>query len=160
MPEGVLVVALGQRFGGDDAVGLAVGERLRGAPGVVVVEARDAADLIEAIEAGGDVIVVDAVRCAGEPGTVRVLLPEDLGREASVSSHGLDVAGAIALARALRPDAPAPRVRIVGVTIAGSDPFREGMSPAVAAAVEPAVQVVLRMTESPVAKELPGVIAE
>jgi hydrogenase maturation protease len=146
-----VVVALGRRFAGDDAVGPAVADRLRGTAGLTVIEALDAASLALAVAAGGDVIVVDALVAPGEPGTVRVLGPEDLGRDAtaSLSSHGLDVAGALALGRALHRGADPPRVRIVGVTVAKPDPLAEAMSPAVAAAVGRAVQEVLTLVGEP-----------
>lgn len=142
------VIALGQRFAGDDAVGLLVGDRLRGAPGIDVVEARDAIDLVEALGAGGEVIVVDAVRAPGEPGSVRVLAPEDLGQEVlpALSSHGLDVADAVALARSLHADTRPSRIRIVGVIAARTERFQEGLSPALAGSVDRAVAIVRAMS--------------
>lgn len=144
------VVALGQRFAGDDAVGLAVAAELR-ARGVPVREIADATGIVEALADGSDVILIDALLGAGEPGRVRVLSPEDLGRErlAAVSSHGLDVPAAAALARALYPGAG--RLSVVAVQIARAEPFAATLSPAVAAAVGAAAEAVtalLRGVES------------
>ena len=150
MSRSPTLVALGQRFAGDDAVGLAVADRLRAA-GVLVVEARDAADLVEALGAGGEVILVDALRGPGAPGSVRVIAPEDVDRDgaAAISSHGLDVPGAVALAAALHPGAPPPRLCIVGVVVGAVERFSPGLSPPVAAAVERAAEAVLELCGSP-----------
>jgi hydrogenase maturation protease len=143
------VIGLGQRYGGDDAVGLAVVARLRalGCPdGVELVEAPDAAHLVAALETPGRAIIVDALLGPGEPGRIHVITPGDLdaGGLSAVSTHGLDVPGAIALAAALYPSR-ARAVHIVGVEIARATRFREGMSPEVAAAVDGAVAAVLAL---------------
>ncbi len=137
------MIALGQRLAGDDAVGLAVAEalRVRGVP-VEVIE--DPAGIVDAL-AGGDVILVDAIVGAGEPGGVRVLAPEDLGRGgiAAVSRHGLDVRGAAELSRVLYPGAG--RLQVVGVQIAGAERFVTGLSPPVSAAVGAAAEAVIAL---------------
>jgi hydrogenase maturation protease len=140
------VIALGQRLAGDDAAGLAVADRLR-ARGLDPIEVASAADLVTALEAPGDVVLVDAV--LGEPaGSVLVLAPDDLagGGLAAVSSHGIDVPSAIALASMLYPG---PRsVRVVGVVIGRAPRFTEGLSPEVAAGVEVATDRVIAIAGS------------
>jgi hydrogenase maturation protease len=55
-----------------------------------------------------------------------------------VSTHGLGVAQAIELARAVAPDGITPSIRIVGITIDRPLRYVQALSPPVAAAVAPA----------------------
>jgi hydrogenase maturation protease len=136
------IVALGQRFAGDDAAGLAVADHLRAA-GLPVLEVTSAVDLVSALDPPGDVILVDAVR-GDAPGRVVELDPEALagGGLAAVSSHGLDVPAAIALAAVLHGPS---RVRVVGIVIGPAPRFTEGLSAEVAAAVPLAAAAVRRL---------------
>jgi hydrogenase maturation protease len=151
------VIGLGQRFGGDDAVGLAVLARLAelgGGEELEQVEVEDATQLIEALLTPRRAVIVDAVLGAGEPGRVHLLSPDALARGAlsAVSTHGLDVAQAIALARRLYPDTVSPRIQLVGVEIARAERFQQGLSPALAAAVDRAAEAVIALShEAPCA---------
>lgn len=138
------IIALGQRLAGDDAVGLAVADRLRAA-GRSVLEVASALDLVAALEAPGDVVLVDAV-LADPPGRLIVIDPDHLGRDAlaAVSSHGIDVPAALALAATLYPEVAAARaVRLVGIAIGRAPRFTEGLSPPVAGAVQSAFQYIV-----------------
>lgn len=143
------VVGLGQRAAGDDGVGHAVLDALAALelpPTVELSWAEEASALVALLEGAESVIVVDAVIGAGAPGEVRVFCGEELSTEAmsSVSSHGLGVSQAIALARALDDDITED-VRFVAVTI---DPPRRreiGLSEAVLRAVPEAARRVLDM---------------
>jgi hypothetical protein len=57
----------------------------------------------------------------------------------------MSLAQALELARTLSADALTPEVRIVGVTIDRPVRIAEGLSPAVRAAVAPAIQLVLEL---------------
>jgi hydrogenase maturation protease len=149
-----LVVGLGNRDRGDDAVGPLVAgrvaEQLDGdLPAVKVVEHEDPTGLLD-IWADADLaVVVDALRTGEEPGTVVVL---EAGAEAEPlpaapwagpsrgGTHALGLAASVGLARAL---GRLPR-RLVVVGISAED-FANGTtpSPAVAAAVPRAVDAVL-----------------
>jgi hydrogenase maturation protease len=108
------VIGVGNPEAGDDGAGRLVARRLRelcsrvpGA-GIVVRECTgEATALMEAWAGFGDVVLVDACRGAGEPGSLHSFGAHDLGRLASLrplqggSTHGLGVPAAIALARAL-----------------------------------------------------------
>jgi hydrogenase maturation protease len=133
------VIALGQGAAGDDGVGLAVLERLHteGVPAhVELVRAAEDAALVTLLETSVPVVLVDAV-LGSPPGEVLELSPADLERlpVRPISTHGLGVAQALALARTLAPDRVAPVIRIVGVTIEKPTRYRQELSPAVAAAV-------------------------
>lgn len=144
------VIGLGQRHGGDDAVGRAVIARLRAlAPpaAMELVEVDDPSALIEALLSERRVVLVDALLGAGDPGRVHHLAPEQLGQGAlaALSTHGLDVPQAIALARSLYPDAVSPRIELVGIEIARATRFTEGLSPPVLAAVDEAAKAVMAL---------------
>lgn len=142
------IIAIGQRAAGDDAVGLAVLEALRRAalpPGTELVEAAEATELVPLLETRAPVIVIDAVVGPGPVGEVLELDGAALASspERPVSSHGIDVAQALALARVLSPDSAAPSVSVVGVRIAPPRRFTHGLSEDVAAAVPRAVARVI-----------------
>ena len=138
---GGLVAGIGQRFAGDDGVGIAVARALLAPappPGVDVRELTDPSRLIDLGAGRKLVIVVDAllaspVAAADDPdasgrgavsvGDVLVLRPDELerGRATPVSSHGLGVAEALTLLAMLHP--PAPRIVLVGVVIGAARRF-------------------------------------
>jgi hydrogenase maturation protease len=99
------VVGLGNALRGDDAVGLAVARRLRELvpDGDVVEESGEPAALLDALGGGCDVAVVDAVSAGGTPGAVHRFDVSDgaLPLTAGPSTHGLGLAEAIELGRAL-----------------------------------------------------------
>lgn len=115
------VVGLGQPFAGDDGVGFAVVEHLRagGLPeGVVADVVAEPSALVGELGEVERLVVVDAVVGAGAPGTVVVLELDDLGDEVRpVSTHGMSLGQAVAIARILCAERDAPRVHVVGVAI-------------------------------------------
>jgi len=147
---GVRIIGLGQAAGGDDGVGLAVVEwlRRRGVPdGVELHIAPEPSALLPLLEGGAPVVVVDAA--LGAPaGQVLELGPEALASQAAtpVSSHGLSVFQAIALARLISPGAVSPSIRVVAVTIARPERYGHGLSPPVAEAVPRAAERILTLT--------------
>ncbi|MDH7576674.1 MAG: hydrogenase maturation protease [Bacillota bacterium] len=147
MHPGILVIGCGNRYASDDAVGLHVARSLKECqlPGEVrVIEAgTPGLNLLDLWEGADRVLIVDAVRSGAPPGTVHCfdasLLPP---REVMpVSSHGINVIDAVELGRILGR-LPATLL-IVGVEILTQEPFREGLSAAVAAAVPRARDRVL-----------------
>lgn len=129
---------------GDDAVGLRVAERLAAGalPRDVLAIARDrpGVALFDDLASAPAVVLVDAMRGGDQPGVVRVVPVDTLVRARPASSHALGVAHVLALATAL--GRPLPLLRFVGVEIDGAAPG-EGLSPAVAAALEPACELAL-----------------
>jgi hydrogenase maturation protease len=133
----VRIVCVGSPLRGDDAAGLLVADHVRDAApaGVEVVSApRDAAALLDALDGAADVVVVDAAVDV-EPGRLvrhdAVAGPLPFTRDPS--SHGLGVAEAIELVRAL--GRLPPRVTVYGI---GAASFDVGAPPSeeVAAAAE------------------------
>lgn len=145
------VIGIGQPAAGDDGVGGAVLDALRRLPlpsGVELSDARDPSAIIDLIEPSTPVVIVDAV--LGAPaGEVLSLGVEELAARASrrVSSHGLSVPEAVALARTLGGEGSVAPLHIVAVTIDRPLGYRRGLSPEVAAAVPRAVERVLQWLE-------------
>ena len=101
-----LVIGLGNRFRGDDAIGLEIARELASLrPGLRVVEHdREPLDLIQLWAGSESAIVVDAL--AGDrPGRIHRFDASGAsgpwGRRGPASSHALDLGQAIELARAL-----------------------------------------------------------
>jgi hydrogenase maturation protease len=140
-------VCLGSPFRGDDAVGPAVAERLR-TVGATVLDCADEPTRLLDLWAGLDtVVVVDALSSGAEPGTLNRIdagdgpLPRDLRL---ASTHAMGIADALELGRAL---GKAPR-RVIVLGIEGAAfGMGEGMTPAVASAVDQLVAAVLRELE-------------
>jgi hydrogenase maturation protease len=144
----VLVVGVGNVIRRDDGFGVVVAERLMAAndlpDGVRVVETgiggvAIAQHLMDGYDA---LVVVDAVRCGGAPGTVYVLEPavpdvaawSEAERLAFLSDlHQAEPSRALVFARAL--GVLPPQVRIVGCEPAETDEAEVGLSPAVERAV-------------------------
>lgn len=146
-----LVIGLGQPAAGDDGVGVAVIVRLRaeGAlEGVSCETAAEASALVERLQTGVPVVIVDALVGGGRAGDVLVLDVESLaGDVRPLSTHGISVAQAIALARALAPEAVSPIIHVVGVVVEAAEVGDTTLSPIVLAAVPAAcakVHEVLR----------------
>jgi hydrogenase maturation protease len=139
------VVCVGNRWRGDDAVGLEVARRLKGAlPAGVELSEREGEPtaLIDAWDGADALWLVDAVSSGAEAGTIHRLdaseleLPAELFR---ASTHHVGLAEAVELARALGRLPP----KTVVYGIEGGD-FEVGdeLTPAVAAAVERVAEAV------------------
>lgn len=138
------VIAVGNRWRGDDAAGLVVADRVRGTlGGVDVVECEgEPVGMIAALEGADAVVLVDAVSSGAPAGTLHRLdasagpLPGELF---AASTHHLGVHDAVELARALGK-LPETCV-VVGIEGASFDPG-ESLSPAVDAALDAAANAV------------------
>jgi hydrogenase maturation protease len=136
----IRLIGLGSPFG-DDAAGPAVVARVaaEGLPEGVeaVLPARPDA-LLDALEGADAAVLVDASRAGLAPGTVHEPAPGALREARALSSHGLGVAGALALAEAL---GRAPR-RLAVVAIEAAAAAGDGLSEPVRAALPEAARRV------------------
>jgi hydrogenase maturation protease len=141
----IRIIGIGSPFG-DDRAGLEVAGRMAAAaaPGVeVIVADRPGIDLVGMLRGADAVILIDAVRSDAPAGAVHDVDLHALPalRWTSVSSHGVGVAEAVALAWALsrRPS----RGRLVGIEAAAAAPeMSAALSPAVARSIDEVVQRV------------------
>jgi hydrogenase maturation protease len=147
-----LVVGLGAADRGDDAVGGHVARAVAALadPRLVVTEHADPTDLIEVWGAYDAVVVVDATCSDATAGAVHVLvtgagldpLPEAAwARTGRGGTHAFGLAAAVELARVL--GRLPHRLTVVGVEAGSFEPGAP-LTPAVAAAVPHAAEVVLR----------------
>ena len=145
-----VVLGVGNALRGDDAVGIAVAQRLRGrVPGDVdVVECeQEPSRLLDAWGGADLALVVDACASGETPGTVHRFDVSDQSLPARVfrsSTHAFGVGEAVELARAL--DRLPCRVVVYGVE-GGQFTPGAGLSPAVEAAVERLADEVVRELE-------------
>lgn len=146
MTAPVVVVGVGNPWRGDDGVGWQVAEAVgQLVDDRVEVSACDGepSRLIDLWSQRDLAIVVDATHGAGEPGTMHVWdgdVPTRSRRP--VASHALGIDHAIALGEAMG-HLPS-RLIVIGIE-AGDTTHGTDLSPAVAAAVRPAVDTVVRL---------------
>lgn len=152
-----LIVGFGNELRGDDGAGLAVVRRLaeRGLPaGVRAAEVGiGGVALVHELMAGCDrLVIVDAVRRGGAPGTVYVLTPTlpDLGEEgaraehaALADAHFAEPYRALVLAKAL---GVAPRdISVVGIEPGETEELRESLTAPVGRAIALAAERALEI---------------
>lgn len=134
-----LVVGVGNPDRGDDGAGCLVARRIAvaGIAGVEVIERRaEASLLLPHLASAGRAFLVDASVSGARPGTIRRF---DLGDgplpafPRKLSAHGLDLAEALELARAL---GQLPRQCVVYAIEAGQCDSGDTLTPAVAQAVD------------------------
>jgi hydrogenase nickel incorporation protein HypA/HybF len=148
-PVKVRIIGIGQDVAGDDGVGLQVIAALRdrpSAPGLELHALRDPTALIELMDNADSVIVIDAL-IGRPPGSIHVLDLESLSRDppSGLSSHGIGVAQAVALAHAVLANPPR-ELKIVAIGIDAPRGHSIGLSPLVRAAVPSAADLVLMLT--------------
>ncbi|HWI50726.1 MAG TPA: hydrogenase maturation protease [Symbiobacteriaceae bacterium] len=140
-----IVIGIGNELCADDGVGLAVVRQLQAAGVAGAVAAGcPGLGLLDLLEGYDRAILVDAVVSGAPPGTVHRFGLGDLPDRSllPLSLHGLNAVDALALGQVVAPEHLPREVIIVGVEIADRTPFQEGLSPAVAAAVGPAADIV------------------
>jgi hydrogenase maturation protease len=157
----ILVAGIGNELFGDDGFGVAVVQELQGMPKAehpgaeltLMNAGTRGFDLVTALSSGYDAaILIDAVPRGRAPGTVYVLDPTppqgSVGSELDswLDPHRLEPARALQLARA--SGAPLSRVFLVGCEPAPQLEMSDCLSPAVAAAVAPAIQEIERLIAS------------
>jgi len=147
----ILVAGIGNIFLGDDAFGVEVANRLTELPAIEGVQVADfgirGVHLAYELLGGYDALVlVDAVPMGEEPGTVAIIEPDldALSRPEGELGPALDahsMSPAVVLGMLASLGGTIERVRIVGCEPAVVEEGI-GLSPPVAAAIEPAVDAV------------------
>lgn len=146
----ILVAGVGNVFLGDDGFGVEVVRRLAGRlPGVRVADfGIRGFDLAMALlEPHELVVLVDAVRRGGEPGTLYVLEVGDAPGPTDFAAHGMDPAQVLRNVRAM--GGSPGRVMLVGC-----EPGDFGEMGRLSPTVEAAVDEAARMVESLVRREV------
>lgn len=171
----VLVAGVGNLLRGDDGFGVEVARRLlreppalRGAAVTVIETGIGGMHVVQELLSGYDaLIVIDAVDRDAAPGALFLLepdrvdpssWPEEVRRDFFADTHYAEPSHALALAEAV--GALPPRVIVIGCQVTTVDDLLEGLSPAVARAVEVVAKrlpelVGAWLVESPRATALP-----
>ena len=150
-PSPLLVLGVGNILLRDEGVGVRVVEamgRMNLPPGVELFDGATAGlDLLDVLAHRRKVIIIDAVDCDCEPGTVLRLDPEDLAPQAGrgVSLHEIGLSEALTASRQL---GIAPQeVVVLGVKPKNDDCGLE-LSPEIAGLVPGIIELVLAELES------------
>jgi hydrogenase maturation protease len=143
----VLVAGLGNVFRSDDGFGVEVIRRLGLRPlppGVQLMDAgiRSLHLAYALLDRPALLLVIDAVTRGEPPGTLYVIEPALNALEGPVDAHDMDLQGLTAGVRALGGEMPP--VLLVGCEPAQLDDGM-GLSPAVEAAIDPAVEMVCKL---------------
>ena len=149
----LLIAGIGNIFFGDDAFGSEVARKLAQRPQPEEVRVVDfgirGIDLVYSLLEGyPTVILIDAVRRGGKPGTVFLIEPDIAslkppdGSQISIDAHGMEIEKV--LRTALGMGARLDRVLLVGCepAVIGEDDMRMEMSDLVQAAVHEAVEMI------------------
>jgi hydrogenase maturation protease len=150
MPR-TLVLGLGNPLLTDDAVGLCVVQHLR--PGLLNLPDVELAEdywgglrLMERLVGYQRAIIIDAQCSGGAPGSVAVLSAEAPPIRHGGSTHDLDLSTALDFGRrAGAAVPPAGDIRIIAIEASDVDTFGQQCTPAVAAAVPRAADLVLSL---------------
>lgn len=148
MSARTLIAGFGNVLRGDDGFGVAVirrlqDERLQNGADVLEVGIGGVA-LAQALLASYDtLVIVDAMKRGGKPGTVYVLEVDSVESPRAVDMHMTVPSRALGLAKAL--GALPPRIYMVGCEPGETDDLELSLSPPVRAAVDYAVGEVRRL---------------
>lgn len=157
-----VIAGFGNELRADDGVGLAVIRHIErgGVPaGVRCAEVGigGIAMLHELIAGCERLVIVDAVRRGGAPGTVYVLTPRlgaDAGHDALVDAHFTEPYAALTLARAL--GVLPGEIHVVGIEVADTDDLSLDLTAAVTRAVPIAAERALDLATAAVSVGVPG----
>ncbi|TYO95401.1 hydrogenase maturation protease [Desulfallas thermosapovorans] len=146
----IYIIGCGNELAGDDGVGIAVVRRLMAETklpgGVQIIEAGiPGLSLVELMLGANKVILVDSFLGGTAPGTVRCFGEEELPPPSynAGQSHGIGLREALSFARGVMPGNFPEQVVVVGVEIERPLRWVQGLSPAVEAAVEQAMDMVV-----------------
>lgn len=145
-----LVIGLGNPLVTDDSVGLRVAAELRhrlaGRPDVEVEEDYwGGLRLMERMVGFERAIVIDAICTGAAPGTIHRLRLDSIPTQRSASAHDVNLPTALALGRAAGLALPQDDdILLVGIEAEDILSFGERCTPAVQAAIGPAVELVVQ----------------
>lgn len=165
MTASVLIAGIGNIFQGDDAFGVVVAQRLAQHDSPEKVRVMDVG--IRSIDLGFALlndydltILVDATSRGGAAGTLYTIeiepddIPDKLGEESMVNSHGLNPVRVLALAKSM--GACFKKILLVGcepLILDRDESGHIGLSAVVAAVVDPAVQIIQQLVQEFAASE-------
>jgi hydrogenase maturation protease len=144
----VLVLGIGNPLRADDGVGIHITEALKQDTGCDTINIRDGIsglDILGTITDYDRVVVVDAIRSGGEPGTVYRLSPEDIGFQKTLhafSTHDMDFFATIELGNSLFLERMPKEIIIIAVEADDITTVSEQCTPEVEKAIPKAVDII------------------
>ena len=143
----VLILGIGNPLRSDDGIGIHVVEALREEnlrEDVDIKEGLSGLDILGAIAGYERIIMIDAIKSGGEPGTIYRLSVEDLHAQQTLhtfSTHDVDIPTMLKLGRDLYPGKIPEDIVIIAVEAEDIETFSEKCTPK----VEKAIQEVVRL---------------
>jgi len=150
LPASVLVVGLGNVLLGDEGIGVHVARALKERSLAGEVDVLDGGtvgyDLLPWLQGRARVILVDAIRARGAPGTIYRIPAEEVAGAlpAADSAHGSDIGLLIRAGLALEP---APEILIVGIVPESFDRYCLELSPCLRSRFDSIVEAVLEAAQ-------------
>ncbi|MBU7045253.1 MAG: hydrogenase maturation protease [Theionarchaea archaeon] len=142
----ILILGIGNPILTDDAIGILVVQQLKGVNADVKEAYTGGIALLDVILGYDTVIIVDAVKKGGEPGTVSVLREDEIKRALHASSiHDVSFSEAVLLGRTLFPDEMPSEIIIVGIEVEDTETFSEKPTEPVERAIPEAVNMVMNL---------------
>lgn len=150
-----IVIGLGNPILGDDGVGWRVAEQVRN-----VLSSSQSEITVDCLSLGGlslmehligyqRLILIDALLCEQELGSIRVTHLEELSNPPAVhtaSAHDTSLQNALQLGREMGVELPVD-ITVVGICTASVHDFSEHLSPPVRDAVPKAIQIVIHLLQ-------------
>ncbi|MBU7018168.1 MAG: hydrogenase maturation protease [Theionarchaea archaeon] len=141
-----LILGIGNPILTDDAVGILVVQQLKGVNADIKEAYTGGFALLDVILGYDTVIIVDAVKKGGKPGTVSVLREDEIRRALHASSiHDVSFSEAVSLGRTLFPEEMPSKIIIVGIEVTNTETFSEQPTEPVQRAIPEAVSMVMSL---------------
>lgn len=144
----VLILGIGNPLRSDDGIGIHVVEALREEnlrEGVDIREGLSGLDILGAIAGYERIIMIDAIRSGGEPGTIYKLSVEDLHAQQTLhafSTHDVDIPTMLKLGRDLYPGNMPEDIVIIAIEAEDIETFSETCTPKVEKAIQDVVHLI------------------
>ena len=151
------VIGIGNPLASDDAIGIHVAHRLlkMSLPDNVEVIAAESGgpSILESITGADKAVLVDAVVGGSTPGTVHRLSLDDIQAERCKirSLHEIDLVDLLKIGRLTRPESFPKKLVILGIEVADTRRYRQGLSNAVSNVIPRIVKTVLNEVMSELA---------
>jgi hydrogenase maturation protease len=146
-----LIIGIGNLLRSDDGVGLHVLNSMRNeqiSADITLKECATGFDILNEIIGGEKVVIVDAIKSGGNPGTLYLYSPEELQEKPTLhtfSSHEADFLSMLELGKRLYPGKMPENIIIVAIEAADVTTISDKCTPQVERAIPNAVEAIKRL---------------
>ncbi len=143
-----LVLGIGNSLRSDDGIGIHVAEAVRNEDlslKIDIKEGLSGLDILGAIAGYDRIIIIDAIKSGGEPGTIYKLSVGDLHAQQTLhafSTHDIDIPTMLKLGRDLYPGKIPEDIVIIAVEAEDTETFSETCTPKVEKAIQEVVHLI------------------